>query len=104
VLVALVATLIATIVVIAVFAALTRPWLRGFLYGAPVPLIHILAMRLRGNPPMMLIDAYIALRRSGIETTIAEVENIYIDCRTRVRDAGDLADLVKSRQANVDPS
>ena len=96
----LVILLIAALVVAAFFVTLVRPWLRGVLYGAPVSLIQVVAMRLRGNPPMMLIDSYIALRRSGVNATIADVENVYIDCRNRVRNAGDLVELVQSRQSN----
>jgi uncharacterized protein YqfA (UPF0365 family) len=80
---------------IALFCWLARPWLRAFLHGAPVPLMQITAMRLRGNRPMLLIDAYIALRRSGVPVTIGHVEQYYIDARNRVFTSEDLVELVK---------
>ena len=55
-----------------VFVLVLRPWLRAFLHGAPVSIIHIVAMRLRGNPPRLLIDAYIALRRADLVVTIGD--------------------------------
>jgi uncharacterized protein YqfA (UPF0365 family) len=74
-----------------------RAWVRAVLYGAPIPMVTILTMRLRGNPPMLLIDAYSALRRAGAHTTISQVEETYIDNRTRVRTSADLIALVKSK-------
>lgn len=81
------------------FFLLGRPWLRGLLYGTPVPFVRILAMRLRGNPPLLLIDAYIALQRAGVSATIDDVENVYIDSRTRIVTSDDLAELVKATAA-----
>jgi uncharacterized protein YqfA (UPF0365 family) len=83
--------------VLAFFAMLVRPWLRAALHRAPVPLPQIIGMRLRGNPPLLLIDAYIRLRRAGISTTIDEVENVYIDSSTRVSTSDNLVELVKQR-------
>ncbi|MGI9456706.1 MAG: flotillin-like FloA family protein [Aeoliella sp.] len=83
--------------VLVIFAMLVRPWLRAVLHRAPVLLPQILAMRLRGNPPLLLIDAYITLRRAGISTTIDEVENVYIDSSTRVSTSDNLVELVKQR-------
>ena len=82
----------------AVFAMVFRPWLRACLHGTPVPFPQIIAMRLRGNPPILLIDAYINLRRAEISTTIGEVENVYIDSRSRILTSDDLVNLVKQRE------
>ena len=97
------AFLIIAVVVAAIFifalilfgVLLFRPWLRAALNAAPVSLIHILAMRLRGNPPTLLIDTYIALKRAGMSLTISDVENVYIDNRNQVSTSDDLAKLVK---------
>lgn len=83
------------LILFAVFALLGGPWLRAALNAAPVPLFHIVAMRLRGNPPTLLIDAYIALKRAGMSVTISDVEDVYIDSRNRVSTSGDLVELVK---------
>jgi len=81
------------------FLMVVRPWLRALGHGRPVSLISIVVMRLRGNPPLLLIDAYIALHRSGVDISIAEVENTYIDNRIRVRNSEDLVHFVKSKTA-----
>ncbi len=83
------------LIVLAVFFLLARPWLSAFLNGTPVSLIHILAMRLRGNPPVLLIDAYIALNRAGIAATMVDVEKVYLDGKNHVFTSDDLVDLVK---------
>ena len=85
------------LILVAVFALLFRPWLRAALHTAPVSLLHIVAMRLRGNPTTLLIDAYIALKRAGMSATIGDVENVYIDSRNRVSTSDDLVELVKQR-------
>jgi uncharacterized protein YqfA (UPF0365 family) len=84
------------LVVLAVFALLAGPWLRAWLHGAPVPVFQVIAMRLRGNPPNLLIDAYIALKRAGLPASIADVENKYIDARNRVLTSDDLVELMKN--------
>jgi uncharacterized protein YqfA (UPF0365 family) len=83
--------------VLALFVFLGGPWLRAFLHGTPVPLVRIVAMRLRGNSPSLLIDAYIALRRAGVATTMDEVENAYIDAKQRILTSDDLVSIARSR-------
>ena len=83
------------LVVAFVFVPVLRPWLRALFHGAPVSILHIVGMRLRGNPPRLLIDAYIALRRADLEVTIGDVENAYIDGRNRILTSDDLVELVK---------
>ena len=95
--VALVIFVFCVLIFFALFVMLVRPWLRAALHAAPVSLTSILGMRLRGNPTMLLIDTYIALKRSGIPATISDVENAYIDARNRVSTSDDLAELMKKR-------
>lgn len=76
---------------------LVRPWLRSFMHGAPVTIIQILGMRLRGNPTTLILDAYIALKRAGRPETIGMVESAYIDARNRVLTSDDLIEQVKQR-------
>ena len=98
--------LIVAVAILAVFALilftvlllLVRPWLRAALNAVPVSLLHIVAMRLRGNPPMLLVDAYIALNRAGRSVTISDVEKVYIDNRNWVSTSNDLAELVQQRE------
>jgi uncharacterized protein YqfA (UPF0365 family) len=79
--------------------AFVRPWVRAAASGAPVSLLSIVAMRMRGDPAMLLIDAYIALKRAGVHATIVDVESVYIEQRTRVRSRDDLVELVKNAVA-----
>jgi len=72
-----------------------RPWVRAFMSGAPIPIMSLLGMRLRGTPVRLLTDAYIQLRHRGSTATLADVEKLYIANRHRVRKAGDLIDFVE---------
>ncbi|MBL4884973.1 MAG: flotillin-like FloA family protein [Planctomycetaceae bacterium] len=74
---------------------IVRPWLRAFLNAAPISFICVLAMRIRGNPPILLIDTYISLKHAGIAATISEVEVVYIENRNRIANSDDLVELVK---------
>ena len=85
------------LIFMAISILLIRPWLRAFLHGAPVSLLHIIAMRLRGNPPTLLIDAYIALQRANIRATLADVENTYIDTKNQITTSDDLVAWVKQK-------
>jgi hypothetical protein len=51
---------------------------------------------LRGNPPLFVVDAYVLLKRSGVNVSIADVEIAYINHKTRVRTRDDLVELVKA--------
>lgn len=88
------------LVLFVLFFLFFRAWVRAILSGFPVPLISIITMRLRGVPPILLVDAYTALRRTGNETTVREVEESYLANRTRVRTSQDLIGLVKSKTAS----
>lgn len=74
---------------------LLKPWRHAFFSGTPVPMIAIIGMRLRGNPPMLLIEAYGRLRRSGVETSMSEVEAVYLQDRGRGPDVDALVELVR---------
>ncbi len=83
------------LVMAAVFVLLARPWIRALTHGTPVSIIQIVGMRLRGNPPSLLVDAYITLKRAEITITMGEVENAYIDAGNRISTSGDLVELLK---------
>ena len=84
------------LILFAVFV-LVRPWLRAALNAAPVSLFPIVAMRLLGNPPTLLIDAYIALKHAGMSVTIGDVD-VYVENRNRVSTSDDLVELVTQRK------
>ena len=73
------------------------PWIRAKCGGAKVTLLHIAAMRLRGCPPGLICDAYVSLVQRGVEPNLAEIESTYLANRTRIRDLGDLLELLESR-------
>jgi uncharacterized protein YqfA (UPF0365 family) len=77
---------------------LARPWLRSFMNGVPVPIVNIVAMRLRGTPVDMVIDALIALRHSGSSATLADVERAYAVNRGRIFTMQDLVEVVGKEQ------
>jgi uncharacterized protein YqfA (UPF0365 family) len=83
--------------VLAIFVlalSMFKPWMRAMMSGAPVSVMSILGMRLRGTPPNLVIDAYIQLHMRGNETELSEVERQYIAYSNRIRTSGDLVDLV----------
>jgi uncharacterized protein YqfA (UPF0365 family) len=93
----------AAVVVAIVFAAFVvfyvsvlRFWIRAKMSGGRVSVFEILGMQFRGNPPSLLVDAYVALLMQGVETSIGDVERTYIAHRTQVADAADLARIVRA--------
>jgi hypothetical protein len=52
-------------------------------------------MRLRGTPPGLIVDALVQLRARGRDVSIGEVEQHYLAHQQRVRNHGDLVDLVE---------
>jgi uncharacterized protein YqfA (UPF0365 family) len=55
-----------------------RIWLRALLSGARVTFPVLVAMRLRGNPPKIIVDAYVGLIHAGTDVSLAQVESLYI--------------------------
>ena len=87
--------------IFAIFVALIVPWLRAHLHGSPVSLPHIVAMRLRGTPPTLIIEAHATLKRAGMSATVVDVEKNYLDNKRRILTSQDLVSLVKQKE-NVD--
>lgn len=75
-----------------------KPWVRAFFSGAPVPLAAVIGMRLRGNPPMLLINAFIQLRKIPAMVGIDFVEAVYIRNKTKASSPDILAELVLEQQ------
>lgn len=74
---------------------LVLPWTRSFLFGLPVSFLSLLGMRLRGTPPMMIIDAYVVLRHSGVNVTPRDVELVYTANRDDITTSSDLIQIAK---------
>lgn len=78
--------------------AVIRPWIRLKMTGGRGSLLQIMAMRLRGTPPMMIVEAYTSLLHSGEDVRLMEVESTYVANRTTIMDVRDLMDHVRNRK------
>ncbi|MFI3290996.1 MAG: flotillin-like protein FloA [Opitutales bacterium] len=74
----LIAVIIAVIVVLAIVITFVGTWLKALLAGAPVPMLTLLAMRLRGVPYSMIVDARITAVKSGLALSINQLEEHYL--------------------------
>ncbi len=86
---------IATSLVFLILFFLLRPWLHALFSGAAIPLARIIGMRLRGNPPKLLIDAYVTMIHAGETTSINDVESVYIANKSQAVDTDSLVRLVR---------
>ncbi|MFC1497756.1 hypothetical protein ACFLS1_04670 [Verrucomicrobiota bacterium] len=77
-----------------------KPWRHALFSGAAVSMPYIIGMRLRGNPPMLLIDAYIKLKKQSVPTFIQEVEVVYIANKVKASTTGELVKLVMEHRKN----
>ena len=75
-------TLVMSLVWLLAFGAtlwLLPPWFRGFVGGAPV--MQLIAMRLRGVPPGLFVDALVTLVQRGHPHDLSRVrmaESLYL--------------------------
>lgn len=68
------------------FFNIFSPWLRGFMSGAPVPLLSLVGMRLRGSPIDFLLEAHRSLAQAGTPVDLQVVESCYVANKHRVND------------------
>ena len=90
---------IVTLLPLALFFYLLRPWLQGFLSGAPISVLQLLGMRLRQTPIRLVMDAYRALIHSGTMVDSKTVESVYIANHHRILGTADLVNLVQESLA-----
>lgn len=86
---------IAVVLFISVVFGFFRPWLRLYSRGGKGSLLYLFYMRLRGNPVMLIIDAYTGLLASGAHCTLREVEGHYVANQSRVTTADDLINSIR---------
>jgi uncharacterized protein YqfA (UPF0365 family) len=101
--------LVFTVVVLAVMLAmavvlamLLRPWLRAFLSGAPISVVQLVGMRLRGVPSGLIVDALVTLVHRGHvhdPRRCRIAESIYLAQRGLIGSPEQLADLVEKELA-----
>ncbi|UYV13887.1 MAG: flotillin-like FloA family protein [Phycisphaera sp.] len=57
------------------------PWIRCFVSDCPMNPGRVVGMRLRRTPVMLVCDAYIALRKSGVDVgpyTLDQLETVWL--------------------------
>jgi len=94
----LVVILLVSLALFALLAAVSSVlglWLRATASGHPVQIMSLTALRLRGSPPNLILNAYIHLRRLEIPVTIFGVEAIYLANRKAVHGLEDLVQKVQ---------
>jgi uncharacterized protein YqfA (UPF0365 family) len=79
------------------------PWLKAFLSGAPISLVQLLAMRLRGTPAPMILDTHLALVHSGHASDVRRIESLYIANRSRIVTSADLVEIAKRELGPAGP-
>ena len=57
---------------------LHRPWRRAKFCGAPIPPFYMIAMKRRGVPVAMIVDAYIRATKGGLDLTVYQLEVHYL--------------------------
>jgi len=88
--------LFALLIVAALFGRLAMTWLRAYLFGIPVSVVQILAMRLRGVPPGLVVDSVMALVQRGYRydpLMYVHAESLYLARRGEIESSSQLADL-----------
>ena len=69
---------IAALVVLFVVISFINTWLKALLAGAPVSILTLIAMRLRGVPYGMIVDSRIMAVKAGLDLTINQLEEHYL--------------------------
>jgi len=67
-----------TIVVAMIVLSFFSVWLRASLAGAPVGMLNLWAMKLRGVPFSLIVDARIRAKKAGIPLLVDDVEAQYL--------------------------
>ncbi|HUE74015.1 MAG TPA: flotillin-like FloA family protein [Pirellulaceae bacterium] len=82
------------------------PWLRAFTSGAPISVVQLLGMRLRGVPPGLIVDALVTLVHRGLShdpRRCGIAESIYLAQRGLIHSPEQLADLVEKQLPDGEP-
>ena len=75
--ISIIAGIILLIVLFIVFS-FVNTWLKALLAGAPVSILTLIAMRLRGVPYNMIVDSRIMAVKAGLDLTINQLEEHYL--------------------------
>lgn len=77
-LVLIIAAAIAGLVLLGIIISFFNVWLKAWLSGAYVGIINLVAMRLRGVPYGVIVEARIRAVKAGIQLGIDEIESQYL--------------------------
>ena len=69
---------IIALVAFVVVVSFINTWLKALLAGAPVSMLTLIAMRLRGVPYGMIVDSRIMAVKAGLDLTINQLEEHYL--------------------------
>lgn len=69
---------IVALVAFVVIISFINTWLKALLAGAPVSMLTLIAMRLRGVPYGMIVDSRIMAVKAGLDLTINQLEEHYL--------------------------
>ncbi len=69
---------IVAVVALVVVISFINTWLKAMLAGAPVSILTLIAMRLRGVPYGMIVDSRIMAVKAGLDLTINQLEEHYL--------------------------
>ena len=96
-LITLAVLLVINLVFLAGFLAVMRVWIRGVLAGVRISMFDVIGMKLRRNPPGLLLDTALALKHRGFEVGVPEVEAAYMAYKGQAFTPSELADQVVRR-------
>ena len=74
----MIVVIIAAIIAFFVVLSFINTWLKALLAGAPVSMLTLIAMRLRGVPYGMIVDSRIMAVKAGLNLTINQLEEHYL--------------------------
>jgi uncharacterized protein YqfA (UPF0365 family) len=74
---------------------LLGPWLLARAAGAPVSVVQIFGMRMRGSDPRAIVGAWNSLRQLGHDVPLAELETAYLGLPPTQRDANSVLFAVR---------
>ena len=86
---------VAGVVFLLMVFMILRPWVHLKTRGGRGSLFYVFAMRLRGNPVLLIIDAYSSLLHSGVVLTLREVEAHYVANQARIMTVQDLVNSIR---------
>ena len=69
---------VAGLVLLGIIISFFNVWLKAWLSGAYVGMLNLVAMRLRGVPYGLIVDAKIRASKAGIDVDVNEIEAQYL--------------------------